>query len=66
MKERTLLIETIRNEAKIHKTLDSPTIVKFLSFHEIPRTPLHDKETKEEIEIHEAQRISHYILMEHA
>lgn len=37
MKERSQVIEQIRSEAKIHRTLESPFIVKFISFHEVQR-----------------------------
>jgi predicted DNA binding CopG/RHH family protein len=39
--------------------------VTFHSIHEITRQ-VNEKETKEEAEVWEAQRISNYILMEHA
>lgn len=55
----------MRCEAKIHRTLDNSGIVKFIGFHEIHRTVSH-QETKEECDILEAHRVSHYILMEHA
>lgn len=36
LKERGQFVETMRNEAKIHRTLDHPGIVKFISFNEAP------------------------------
>ncbi len=47
----------------MHKCLDNIGVVKFIGFHEVIRSP-RDKESKEEAEIHEAHRISHYILTE--
>jgi hypothetical protein len=43
--------------------LDNVGVVKFIGFHEVIRSP-REKESKEESEIHEAHRISHYILTE--
>ncbi len=37
--------------------------MKFIGFHEVIRSP-REKETKEESDIHDANRISHYILTE--
>lgn len=55
----------MRAEAKLHKCLDHIGVIRFISFHEIIRSP-REKESKDEADIQEAHRISHYILMEFA
>jgi serine/threonine protein kinase len=66
LRERNNFIAQFRHEAKIHRTLENPGLIRYIDFHEAGKAPAAEGASKKEVELQEAHRVSHYILIEHA